>query len=86
MKDVSDGCLYHVCLKVDRSLVLSANTTKLFKILSKALARGDAQSYHAEMVESARVRAAEEELMGLLKVALTALCGSEKLPDMMPGS
>jgi len=86
MKDVSDGCLYHVSLKVDRYLILSANTTKLYKILESAVARGDAQSWGAEMQESAKVNAAERELLELLKVGLTALCGAEKLPDMMSPS
>ena len=86
MKDVSDGCLYHVCLKVDRSLILAANPARLYEIVESAIAKGDSESYMAEMAESAKVSAAEEELRALLKVALTALCNASKLPEMIAPS
>ncbi len=84
-KNVSDGCIYHVCIRIDPDLLLAANTNKMYKLLSKTAQGGPhfEANAQAEMEESAKVAAATEKIEDLLKIALTPLLQAEKIPEFL---
>jgi len=81
MADVSDGCLMHVCLKVEAETVRAANPEKQYKLLAKVVKTHNENVMMQEMQESARVDAAEKQIYDLAKIGLRALL-SMKLPDL----
>lgn len=84
-KNVSDGCLYHVCMPIKPNLILAANTNKMYKLLSKTAKGGPhfEANAQAEMEESAKVDAATKEIEELLKIALCPLLQAQKIPDLI---
>lgn len=80
MTDVSDGCLMHVCLKVDAALVRAANPAEQYELLAKTVKSHSYDAMAAEMEESKRVDAAAQQIHHLAKIGLRALL-SMKLPD-----
>jgi S-adenosylmethionine hydrolase len=87
MTDVSDGCLYHVCLRVDTATVLAANPEKQYKLISRTVALhgkdGFAQACEAEMQEGKRLEAAEKSIQDLVKIGIRTLLAGQKLPQMI---
>jgi hypothetical protein len=91
-KDVSDGCLYHVCLKVDAPLVLAAHDGKQMKLLSETViaSKKSKSSFEAacmaEMNEGLKVDAAREKIEELLKISLRPILSAIDIPKLIADS
>ncbi len=88
MPEVSDGCVYHVCVRVEPALILAAHDGKQLALRSKIL---DAVKDHpkfklaaeAEMRESDKVFAAREKIEDFVSVAMDCLLSAPLIPEMI---
>ncbi len=88
MPKVSDGCVYHVCVRVEPALILAAHNGKQMALLSKTRAAGkDRQKFEtaaaAEMRESDKVFAAREKIEDFVSVAMDCLLSAPLIPEMI---
>jgi hypothetical protein len=81
MKNVSDGCFYHVCFKIEPEVLRAANTQTQYNLLGK-IVKGQAL-YEAEMAEGERVDAAQASILKDVKCALHAIHSMPKLSELM---
>lgn len=87
MSLVSDGCLYHVCVKVPSPLVLAAHDGKQMKLLSATInaagKSGFESASQAEMEEGQKVNSARQEIEELLKIALRPILSATDIPQLI---
>lgn len=77
---VSDGCIAHVTLKVERQHVLDANDRHLYELLEKAVRRKDFGLFAQEAEAEAKVEAARDRLLELTRMGMRTLLSMD-LPD-----
>src|SRR5271165_2071284 len=89
-KLVGDGCVYHVCIKVDTDLLLAAHDGKQMALVSQAVAAAGTENRRkfeslcmAEMEEGTKVDAARIKIEELMKIALRPILSASLVPELV---